>query len=180
MSSRLLILSCAALLVAAVPAAARVSLEDDGYHLDFEGDTLVVEGGRHSETVEITADLELSIDGERVKVDRGDRRLLKAYYEKAEDLVDEAEELGREGAKLGARGAAVGVRAVASVLRLLSDDYDADDLEADIDAETEFIEIDAAKIEAAGKRLEEKLDDLRDIGDDLQRKVPELKDLDWF
>lgn len=78
------------------------------------------------------------------------------------------------------RGAAVGVRAVARVLRLLDPDYDAEDLEADIEAETDLIEIDADRIEAAGEELEERVDDLRDLGDDLQKRIPELAELDWF
>lgn len=179
MSSRLLIVFCCALLLT-VPATARVSLENDGFRLDFDGDVLVVEGGRHSETVEITPDLELYVDGERVETGKQERKLLRAYYDQADEIVGVAEALGREGAKLGARGAAVGVRAVARVLRLLDKDYDAEDLEADIEAETESIEIDAEKIERAGEELEEQIGDLRGIGDRLQERVPELEELDWF
>lgn len=181
MYPKLLVLLTAASLLAAAPAAlADVSLENDGFRLDFEGDTLVVEGGGHGEEVEITADLELYVDGRRIETDRGDRRLLKDYYAQAEEIVAVAEDLGREGALLGARGAAVGVRAVGRVLRLLDKDYDAEDLEADIERDTEKIEFEAEKIEQAGERLEEQIDDLRGIGDRLQERIDDLDRLDWF
>lgn len=157
------------------------NLEVDGFRLDFDGDMLVVSNGPdNDEAVEIDKDLELRVDGRKIRTDRSDRKLLRAYYEQAREIDVVATEIGLEGAKVGMRGAAIGVRALGKVLKLLDDDYDADDLEAEIEAETDAIEIDAEALELAAGGLEDAVEDLRDIGDELQERIPELEDLDWF
>ena len=153
----------------------------DGFHLDFEGGTLIVENGHgHQETVEITADLELYVDGVKISTDGRERRLLKAYYGKAEDVEEAAEELGAEGVRLGARGAALGIKALGGVIHLLDEDFDAEDLEEEIEDEARRIELAAEGIEEAAEALEEWIDELEEIGDELQERIPELEDLDWF
>jgi hypothetical protein len=170
-----------ALAVAGPVWAGNIHIDHDGLSLDFEGDTLVVEGGgRHGDTVEISADFELTVNGREVDTDRKDRRLLKAYYEQAEEIEEVAMQLGMEGARIGIKGAAIGIGALGKVLRLLSSDYDTEDLEAEIEAEAEAIELEAEGIEEAAEVLEDWVDDLEDIGDELQDRIPELDDLDWF
>ena len=60
--------------------AGNTRIVHDEFSLDFKGDTLVLKNGhRHKETVEITGDFELLVNGDKVKTDRKDRKLLKAY-----------------------------------------------------------------------------------------------------
>ena len=156
-------------------------IDYDGFQLNFEGGTLVVENGdRHGDVVEITADLELYVDGEKIRTDRKDEKLLKAYYAKAENIEVAAEKLGLEGARLGIQGAALGIRAIGKILHLLDEDYDTEDMEAEIEAEADRIEFEAEGIEEAAEDLEEWIDELMEIGDELQVRIPELEDLDWF
>ena len=161
--------------------AGHCRLVHDDFSLNFEGGTLFLQNGaRHRETVEITADLELYVDGKEIQTDRKDRKLLKAYYDKAGDIEEVAVKLGAEGARLGVKGAALGIQALGKVLHLLSDDYDTEDLEAEIEAETEQIEVEAEGIEEAAEILEEWVEDLGEIADELQERIPELEELDWF
>jgi len=78
------------------------------------------------------------------------------------------------------QGAKIGLKAVVGVVRLISLDYDTDDLERDLDRETD-------KIEEKVERLEEKAEDLEDLADELEelrvrmrREIRELKELGWF
>ncbi|MBU8871132.1 MAG: YggN family protein [Gemmatimonadales bacterium] len=169
------------LITAGSSLAGHLQIDNDNLHLDFEGSTLVVDNdSRPGGIVEITAQLELYVDGKEIQTDRKDRKVLEAYYEKAEKIEEAARELGVVGARLGVHGAALGISAIGKVLRLLSPDYDVDDLEEEIEEEAESIEFAAEGIEEAAEELEEWVQELQDIGDELQGRIPELADLDWF
>lgn len=171
-------------LSAAAPAWAghgKTHIDHDGLQLDFDGDTLIVESGENDrDTVEISADFDLTVNGHRIETDRKDRKLLQAYYEKAGEIDEAARQIGLEGARIGVKGAALGVSALGKVIHLLSSDYDSDDLEEEIEAEAEKIESQAEGLEEAAELLEEQVEELEEIADDLQDRIPALDDLDWF
>ena len=57
-----------------------------------------------------------------------------------------AKMLGIEGAKIGAGGVKLGFTAIAKVVKLLSDEYDTDDLEEDLEREAEKLEKKAERL----------------------------------
>lgn len=132
------------------------------------------------EDVEITEDRQLYVNGEKINLSRHQEEMVEDYYRMTIDIIQEAHHIGWEGAKVGAHGAKIGLQAVVGIVKLLSPDYDSDDLERDLDRETK-------KIEKRAEALEDKADDLEDLADELEalhwkmrREIGALKELAWF
>jgi hypothetical protein len=83
----------------------RVTPEDDFYH----------------DRVIITENHELYINGDKIRLGRADKKLVKEYYELGCEVMDHAGEIGREGMKIGLEGAKLGVKAMANVFRISLD-----------------------------------------------------------
>ena len=150
--------------------------------IDLEDGTLVItyEDRRDYSTVEITEEYELYIDGQHIKTDKDQKKLLGEYYELVVGFEDAIIDIGKEGARIGISGAALGLKAVGGVFRLLSPHYDSDDLERDLEREAEKIEKKAEKLERQAEKIEDMVDELDDIAWELTRQVTELDDLGWF
>jgi hypothetical protein len=148
--------------------------------IDLEDGTLVIEHEDEDWTVEINEDYELYVNGEKIKTDREQKKLLRRYYRDYEDIEEMAGEIGAEAAKLGVAGAKLGVNAVACVAKLLLEDYDCEDMEIEIDIDEEKIEKMAEKIQKQADKLEEKADDLEKTHRKLKKSIPELGDLEDF
>jgi hypothetical protein len=152
----------------------------DDISIDFDDNTIIFECDKEDGLVEITEKYELFIDGDEIELDKYQRKLVKNYYDGFEEMIKLAKEMGIRGARIGAKGAKLGVYAVARVAKLLSEDYDTDDMERDIERK-------AKKIEKETEKLEELSDELEDIADDFERthkklrkNIDELDDLGWF
>jgi predicted dehydrogenase len=152
----------------------------DNKTIDFEEGTLVIEHEDEGWTVEITEDYELYVDGRKVSTDREQKRLLKRYYRDYENIVEMAKELARDGAAVGLEGAKLGVSAVACVAKLLLDEYDSDDMEKEIEINSEDLEKMADKLEKKAEKVEDIADDLKKTHRKLRRSIPELGDLEDF
>jgi hypothetical protein len=149
--------------------------------IDFEDDMLVLTHDDHpGESVEITAEGELYVNGERVRTDTEERRLLRDFYDHTEDIRDHALAVGREGARIGLKGAGLAVKALAKVIKLLSPDYDADDLEAEMELEAEKIEREAEALEERAEVIEEWADELEDLSEELRDRIPALREVAWL
>jgi hypothetical protein len=130
--------------------------------------------------VEITDDYQLFINDKLVRTNDEQTALLKEYHETSMEIVEEAKAIGLEGAKIGISGAALGLKAVGCVFKLLSPNYDGDDLERDMDLASDQIEKRASKLEARAEQLEDRADRLSDLADEMNEKIPELGALGWF
>lgn len=149
--------------------------------MDFEdGDLIIEKDGRRGGKVVITEDYELYVNGQKVKTDKEQRKLLREYYRGVEVLVDHAVDIGLEGAKIGAEGAEIGVAAIAGLFRLLSEDYDTDDYEEEMERKSERLEYKAEKLEELAEDLEEEAEELEELADKLSDEIPELRRLEWF
>jgi len=154
---------------------------DDNISMDFEDGTLIITNrGRDKETVEITEDYRLFVNGREVKTDKKQRELLREYYRSMEQLVESAAVIGIEGAKIGVKGAEIGVAAIAGLFCLLSEDYDTDDYERDMERKSAKLEIKAEKLEKEAEKLEENVEELEELADELSDEIPELRRLEWF
>jgi len=152
----------------------------DNISIDYDDDTIIFECYDEDGMVEITEDYKLFIDGDEIDLDRKERKLVKKYYENFKDMIELAKEIGIKGAKVGAKGAKLGLYATARVVKLLSEDYDADDMERDIERKAKRIEREAEKLEELSDELEDIADDFENAHRKLRRNIDKLDDLGWF
>ena len=117
------------------------------------------------------------INGDKVKLDDEQRVLVKDFYDQSMQIGKIAKEMGLEGAKIGAEGAKLGMKAIGGLIKMLLTDYDEEDLDYYLEAESE-------KIEERAELLEERAEELEDIADELEyhaeEEIPKLEELDWF
>ncbi len=90
--------------------------------------------------VEITQSYQLYINGYKIDLSRSERKLVAKYYNQFFDIIDFAKDLGHDGAMLGVAGAKIGVQAAAEVLKAVFSEYEIDDLEEELEIESEKLE----------------------------------------
>jgi hypothetical protein len=191
MKKNLLIFSLTILLIIPSLYAAKV---DKVYHgknnccncldhvvVDLENDVLILTCKYdHDLWIEITPDQKLYISGERIYLDHYQKRLVGNYYDHFIEIMERAKDIGKEGAKIGIEGAKIGLIAAIRAVKMLSDDYDQEDFERDIENDTEGLEIRADKLEDMADELEKVADEFEEIHYTLKSEIDELDDLDWF
>jgi len=156
---------------------------NDDINLEIDGGNVIItcEKSRYrSDEVKITEDYILYVNGKKVKVDDEQKALLKDYYDQTIELHEEAEIVGIEGAKIGIEGARIGTRAASGVLKMLFLDFDEDEFEEKMERKSEELEKMSEELEQRAEKLEEMADNLEDTHHDLSRKIPELRELEWF
>ncbi len=152
----------------------------DDVSVEFEDGSIIFTDKESDETVEITERAELFVNDRAVTLSPSERELVRDYYATFNGIVEDAKSVGIEGAKLGVKGAGLGLKAAIGVLRLLSPDYDSDDLEEDLERKEEKLERAASRLEKRAERLEKHAGRLERLHEDLRDKVNELNELDWF
>lgn len=130
--------------------------------------------------VEITREYDLFVNGKRIRLNDAQQDLVADYHELVLDIYREAVDIGWEGAKIGVKGAALGLKAVVGVVRLLSPDYDEEDLERDLEREAEKIEKEAEELEEFAGEIEEMAEDLETTHEQMRREIKALNKLRWF
>lgn len=152
----------------------------DEINIDFDDDILTVTNTDEKTSFTIDRKYELYINDEHIKTTPEQRRLTKEMYRSIDLIIEEAKDIGWDGAKIGAEGAKLGLHAIMCVFKLLSPDYDTDDLETEIDRKAKRIEKKAEKIEIRAEHLEDMARELEDISNRMREEIPELKQLSWF
>jgi ribosome-associated translation inhibitor RaiA len=153
---------------------------DNDVSVEIEKGSIIFSHDDGDETVEITEDAELIVNGKRVNLDRRERELVEEYYATFNDIMNEAKSIGIQGAKVGVKGAAIGIKAALGVIMTLSADCDREDLEESLEKEGEKLERAAKKLEKRAKRLEKRVESLERLHGKLRREVDELDELGWF
>ena len=164
--------------------AHKVCRHDDDWtfknkHIEFEDGTLTIENEDEDWIVEITDDYDLYVNGDRVKVDRKQKKLLRRDYRDYEDIEEMAAEIGEEAAKIGVAGAKIGVAAAACVAKIFLEDFDCD-IDIDIDIDEDELEKMTDKLQKKADKIEDKADDLEKTHRKLRKSIPELGDLEDF
>lgn len=150
------------------------------YEVDVEDGTVIITlNDRKADVVEITEGYELFINGENIKTNDEQKKLLGKFHAKTLMLVEQSKAVGIEGAKIGVKGAGLGLKALGGVFKLIDDDYDSDDLERELEKEAAKLEANAEELEIQAEELEDMADELEEIADDLSQSIPELDELDW-
>ncbi len=188
MRKKLSLISLALVLTMTFTAGAnarRLCWHDDDWtfnhkSIDLEDGTLVIEHDDEDWIVEITGDYKLYVNGERVKTDRQQKKLLRSYYRDYEDIEEFAGEIAEEGAMIGLAGARLGASAIACVAKLFIEDFDSDDVEYEIEIDTEDLEKLVKKLEKKAGKIEDMADDLEKTHKKLRKSISELEDLEDF
>ena len=152
----------------------------DNININFDDDDLTVTNTDEKTSFTIDKKYELYINDKHIKTTPEQRKLTKEMYRSVDLIIEEAKDIGWDGAKIGAEGAKLGLQAVFCVFKLLSPDYDSDDLEAEMEQKAKKIEKKAEKIERRAEHIEDMAKDLEVISDKMREKIPELKKLSWF
>lgn len=152
----------------------------DNVDVDIDDSSIVFTHEKDDETVEITEDGGLIVNGSPVNLARDQRELVENYYETFDGIVEKAKHIGIEGAKIGVNGAKLGIAAAVGALLALGDDRDMEDLEIELDRKSEKIERMAERLEKRAKKLEVEAERLEDLHGDLRNEIDELGDLGWF
>jgi len=135
---------------------------------------------RRRDVVEVGDDSTLVINGEEVKLNERQKALVGEFHVSCMDIYESAKKIGWEGAKIGVDGAKLGFQAIGCVFKLLSPDYDSDDMERELEREAAKIEAKADILEMKADRIEEMANELEDLTRDMRRAIPEIDALDWF
>ena len=130
--------------------------------------------------VEITEEYELYVDDEFIKLTEYQQELTESYYEMVMQILDDARHIGLKGAKMGVSGAKIGLMAVVGVVKLLSPDYDEEDLERELEEEAEKLEAEAEVLEEEAELIEEIAAELEEVHYELRNEIDSLRKLDWF
>lgn len=154
--------------------------DDDDVDIKIADGRVLIINRDEDETIEITEAYELYIDDRHIKLDGEQRGLLGEYYNRILNIKSYARMLGIEGAKLGASGVKLGFTAIAKVAKLALSSYDRSDLEEEMEREAEKLERKAERLERRAERIEEMAEELVDLHHELKKRVPELRDVDWF
>ena len=153
---------------------------DGDVDIHFEDDAILFTENDRDETVKITADCELYINGEQVRLKMSERKLVCAYYRKFDRIIDEAREIGLEGARVGAAGTKIAVKALGRALAAIAGDGDLEKMEDELDDMEDEIEEEAEKLEKRADKLEEEAEELEELHGDLRERIEELDRLEWF
>ena len=153
-------------------------------NVNLEDGSIIYTNEDNDQTVEITGDYELIVNGSDVHLRADQQRLVREYYDCFEGILGEAKEIAKEGIIVGARSAAIGITAAIEALARLGDDCDTDRaerrLERKLDRDGEKIEAVAAKLEKKAERLERRVKKLEKLHKQLRREISDLDDLGWF
>lgn len=153
----------------------------DAIDFDLDGKTLVITNhGRHRGQVEITEKYDLFVNGDKIKLNDEQQVLVKKFYDQSMQIVNIAKEMGLEGARIGAEGAKLGIKAIGGLIKMLLTDYDEEDLDYYLEAESEKIEERAELLEEQAEELEDLADELEYLAEEMIEEIPELEELDWY
>ncbi|KAA3600958.1 MAG: DUF2884 family protein [Calditrichaeota bacterium] len=147
--------------------------------LDFDDDRNVTFKNDGSE-VKFTSDNEIFIDGEKIKLNSKQKRLVGEFNETFLELLEKVKDIGLEGVELGKDGVELGLEAVSGAFEAMFSDSELEDVEADLEKKANELEVKGEILEKKAKALEKVGDHLKDMKDEIKDKVPELGKLDWF
>ncbi len=152
----------------------------DNINIDFDDDILKVTNTDEKTSFTIDKKYELYINDKHIQTTPKQRKLTKEMYRSIDLIFKEAKDIVWDGAKIGAEGAKLGLSAILCVFKLISPDYDSDDLEEEMEQKAKKIEKKADKIELRAENIEDMARELEEISDRMREEIPELKRLSWF
>jgi hypothetical protein len=144
------------------------------------GDVLIYDKNNDEEMVEITEDNRLYVRDREVATNAEQQALTREYRDRVIEIKRDVKKIAGEGARIGVDGAKIGLKAVVGVFKLISPDYDSEDLDRDLNRESEKIDAKAEKLEARAHEVDKKVDELEVLHARMRTAIPELEKLEWF
>ena len=137
----------------------------DNVDVDLNDGSIVFTHEDDDETVEVTKDGGLVVNGTAVRLAGAQRELVEEYYATFDGVMDEAtrDQPGPRGSEDRREGREARDLAVVGALLLIADDRDAEDLEAELDRKGEKIERMAERLEKRAKKLEARAESLEEV-----------------
>lgn len=154
-----------------------LTIDDINIEID-DGDIIL----RHIDTDEdviFTNEYELIVNGKKVIATQAQQEIIEEFYDTFFETVEKVTEIAYEGAAIGWEGAKLGLKAIAKVFKLLHPEYDANDLENEMEVEAEKLEERAEVIEEMADKIEDLVDHLEDLFYEMEDSIPEVASLDW-
>ncbi len=149
--------------------------------IDIDDGTIILEGrGGYDGVIEITEDYELFVNGQKIRLNDDQRKLVKDYHDGFMLVIEGAKDIGFAGASIGWEGAKLGFSALGCVFKMLSKDYDEDDLEREMEAKAEKLEAKAELLEEWAEEIEELAEELEDLFYDMEEEIPAVRELEWY
>ncbi len=148
--------------------------------IDFDDDAIQFYSRGRNESVKITNDYELYVNGKWVSTSPSEKRLLRKYYYQGMKVAEFAKRISEEGTEIGVRGAEIGIDAVAGIVKVIFTGFDEEELEKDLERKAEELEERAEELEERAERLEEIAEELEEIHYELKDRIPELRRLEWY
>jgi len=153
----------------------------EDFEIDVDDGVIIIEDhGRDDNILEITPEYELYLNGKLIETDEDQKKLVEEFYLLFFETIDYGKEIGKEGARIGLKGAKLGLKAVGRVFKMIFTSYEAEDLERDMEFEADRLEEEAEELEEMAEKIEEMVEELEDLAYEMQRDIPELRELDWF
>ncbi len=184
-------LGLAVLLILTLPAIAlaghgkhhaRNTLVSDHSSLEVDGDQLIItcDGRSAREEVVVTADGVLTIDGREIQTSSHEVKLLKKFYRESVELERQAGLIAEDAEELAADATAFAAVAIKDALRGLGDQKQSrSDRKRDRKLKADF-EKRSELIEKIGEDIGQQADVVKELAKELQREIPELRELGWF
>ena len=144
------------------------------------GDVLIYDRNDDDEMVEITEDNRLYVRDKLVRTDEDQQALTREYHDRVVDIKREVKRIAYDGAKIGVDGAKIGLKAVVGVFKLMLPDYDSEDLDREMDMESEKIDAKAKKLEARAAVVDSTVNELERLHYQMKEEIPALSELGWF
>ncbi len=152
-------------------------------HIEYDiddGSLFITHDSPDYETIEITEQYELYINGEKIVLDDHQQALVQDYYDLTMEMVSRAKKIGLEGARVGLEGAKLGIKAVGKVMKMLLTDYDEDDFDRDMEYEAQKIEAKAEILEEKAELIEYLAEEAEMVAEEMREAIPELDRQKWF
>ncbi|MGD9900226.1 MAG: hypothetical protein AB7T22_13975, partial [Calditrichaceae bacterium] len=97
---------------------------DNDRNLEFHSGSLFIYDEENDTIAEINPDFELYIRGKQIMTDKKDRKLLKAFYELSDEILQKSNKIAHKGAMIGLDGVALAAKAVGGVVVLIAEGCD--------------------------------------------------------
>jgi gas vesicle protein len=151
------------------------------FHIDLQGSSVII-NQKYGEIsrVEIMKDGNLIIDGQPVKTNHHQKKLLRNYNRTFRNMMEAVQAIEKKAVKLGQEGVEVGVSAVSGVLASLWSETELDELKEKLEEKADRLEEKADALEEEAQEIEEYVEELEEIHETMAEEIPELHNLKWY
>ncbi|KAA3615025.1 MAG: hypothetical protein D8M58_11275 [Calditrichaeota bacterium] len=155
----------------------QMNINDDNY-IVFEDETLII-CDRQSDKylIEITPEIDLYIESNKVSLNSNQRSLLRDYYEAQQILFSKRNSIGAKSIHIGLEGVKLAATAVGGVVELALSGFDEeveDEFEKEMEKKSEKIERQADRLEDDAEEFEYQVKQINRLNRKINREIDDL------